>query len=329
VTIRLSDLKETARVVALPLKTKFRGLTSRELMLFEGPNGFTEWAAFGEYSTKEASLWLRSAIEWGFEKLPTPVRTKVGVNAILPACPLDEIHELLPTDARSVKIKVAEVGQQVAEDVKRILKVREILPQAKIRLDANGALSNKQTIHLVETLLAKGIELEYFEQPVATNAELSELREELVRSEISLLIAADEALRKSSDPVDTAGQIAADILVIKSAPLGGIWSALEVSQATGLPVVPSSAMQSSIGLAAELHFAASIPALQYDCGLGTSKLFAADLTDEPLIASEGYLELRRPDVSKKLLNQFELGGERRTWWLNRLEACAEILELEP
>jgi o-succinylbenzoate synthase len=319
-----------ARVVSIPLRTRFRAMTERELLVFEGPNGWSEWAAFPEYSDEEASVWLEAALEWGYGTTPDPKRNQVKVNAILPAINGEEITKLLSRAGKfeTVKIKVSESGQNLADDISRIQEVKNLYPEAKIRLDANGGFEILQAIELLEQLSSLGIELEYFEQPVKTIAELAELRLEISKRGLEALIAADESVRKSSDPlaVEIAG--AADILVLKSAPLGGIAKALGVAASSKLPIVPSSAMQSSIGLAAELHFAASLDNLSFDAGLGTLNLFAGDLVRDPLRPENGVLELRREPLNTSALEIFNAEDHRYDWWLERLERCGRLIGLE-
>ena len=327
---RLSDLVSASRVVSIPLRTKFRGITERELLVFEGPNGFSEWAAFTDYSDQEAATWLAAAIEWAYSDLPTPKRQSVSVNAILPAVATTDIAKILTRAGKfeTVKIKTAEKGESIADDVARILEVRSLYPEAKIRLDANGGFSILQAMELLEKLSFEGIELEYFEQPVETIAELAELKIEVAKTGQTTRIAADESVRKSSDPlaVELAG--AADILVLKSAPLGGIAKALEIAASSKLPIVSSSAMQSSIGLGAELHFAACLDTLEFDAGLGTMNLFAGDLVKDSLKPVDGVLEVRRAEVSLSALDTLKAEDHRYDWWVARLERCGRLLGLE-
>jgi O-succinylbenzoate synthase len=316
--------------VSIPLRTKFRGLTERELLVFEGPNGWSEWAAFTEYKDEEAATWLEAAIEWSFDEVPEPVRKQVPVNAILPAVPADEVSKVLGRAAKfsTVKIKVADPKQTTSDDLSRILEVRNLYPDVKLRLDANGGYTVQQALELIAELASNSIELEFFEQPVATIAELAELRVEIAKTGKSVKIAADESVRKSSDPlaVELAG--AADLLVIKSAPLGGIRKALDIASSSNLEICASSAMQSSIGLAAELHFAGCLPEMNYDAGLGTGFLFGGDLTADRLIPENGILELRRPEINTSSLEILKAEDHRFDWWIARLERCSRILGLE-
>ena len=326
----LSSLVAASRVVSVPLRTKFRGITERELLIFEGANGWSEWAAFTEYSDEEAATWLAAAIEWGFSPLPKTKRRSVKVNAILPAVKPEEVSKILSRAGKfsTVKIKVAEAGQDLSEDLARILEVHSLFPEAKIRLDANGGFDIAQAMQLLEKLSFEGVELQYFEQPVASIAELAEIKLEISKRGLTTPIAADESVRKSSDPlaVELAG--AADILVLKSAPLGGIASALEIAASSKLPVVSSSAMQSSIGLAAELHFAACLDSMEFDAGLGTINLFAGDLVKDSLRPVDGVLEVRRPEVSTSALDTLKAEDHRYDWWIARLERCGRLIGLE-
>ena len=326
----LSSLVAASRVVSVPLRTKFRGITERELLIFEGANGWSEWAAFTEYSDEEAATWLAAAIEWGFSPLPKTKRRSVKVNAILPAVKPEEVSKILSRAGKfsTVKIKVAEAGQDLSEDLARILEVHSLFPEAKIRLDANGGFDIAQAMQLLEKLSFEGVELQYFEQPVASIAELAEIKLEISKRGLTTPIAADESVRKSSDPlaVELAG--AADILVLKSAPLGGIASALEIAASSKLPVVSSSAMQSSIGLAAELHFAACLDSMEFDAGLGTINLFAGDLVKDSLRPVDGVLEVSRPEVSTSALDTLKAEDHRYDWWIARLERCGRLIGLE-
>jgi len=327
---RLNDLVATAKVVSIPLRTKFRGLTERELLVFEGPNGWSEWAAFTEYQDEEAATWLAAAIEWGFEELPEPVRKQVPVNAILPAVPTNEVAKVLGRAGKfsTVKIKVADPKQSLADDLNRVLEVKNLFPEVAIRLDANGGYSVDQALELMTQLESNSIELEFFEQPVATIAELAELRVKIAKRGATVKIAADESVRKSSDPlaVELAG--AADLLVLKSAPLGGVRNALDISNSSKLEICASSAMQSSIGLAAELHFTACLPALNFDAGLGTGHLFGGDLSADRLIPVDGFIEVRRPEINTSALDILKAEDHRYDWWIARLERCSRILGLE-
>ena len=321
----LAQLVSAARVVSLPLRTKFRGLTDREMVLFEGPNGWTEWSPFVEYEAEEAAVWLAAALEFAYGNLPTLNRKSIPVNATLPAVTPDQVAKVLGRfgSFKTVKIKVAEKGQTMTDDLARIAQVMELYPQAKIRLDANGGYEVNEALELAKELVKQSVPLEYLEQPVQSIAEMAELRLKL--DELGVKIAADESVRKVSDPLAVAHANAADVLILKAAPLGGITPAIQIARDAGLPVVISSALESSVGLSMGAHLAAALPDMEFDCGLATAALLAGDVTRNPLMPVDGQIEVRRVEVDEDLLNTFKTEEHREDWWLERLEACYKLL----
>lgn len=323
----LTELLSSARVVSLPLRTRFRGVVDREVMLFEGPNGWAEWSPFLEYPDEEAAVWLAAAIEFAYGKLPELHRQVIPVNATLPAVAPDQVEKVLSRfgSFSTVKIKVAEKGQDLNDDLQRVWAVRAAYPDARIRLDANGGYSVKQSITMAGAMLENGVPLDYLEQPVATIAEMAELRLKFSKSGLAVKIAADESVRKVSDPMAVVQAEAADILVLKAAPLGGITRALAIAQEAGLPVVISSALESSVGLSMGAHLAAALPGLEFDSGLATASLLAGDVTREPLTPVDGSIEVRRVAVDEQKLDIFEAEDHRIDWWIDRLDRAFKHL----
>lgn len=320
----LADILSTARVVSLPLAARFRGILVREAMVFEGPEGWTEFSPFVEYGDVEAATWLAGAIDYGWTAAPTPVREGVGVNATMPAVAASEVAGLLARydGCRTVKVKVAEPGQTLADDVARVRAVRESMgPEGRVRVDANAAWNVDEAERAVHALAA--FDLEYVEQPCAEIEELVQLRERI--GYLDIPIAADESVRKAADPLRVARSGAADLLVIKAQPLGGVHAAREIVRQAGLPVVVSSALDTSIGLSMGAALAASLPELPYDCGLGTASLFTTDVLASPLVARGGVLPLERPRPSGADLDRVAADDDRRDWWLARLGRCYDLL----
>jgi O-succinylbenzoate synthase len=320
----LTDLLGTARVVALPLVSRFRRVDVREALLLEGPSGWTEFSPFTEYDDAEASAWLAGAIDFGWGILPPLVRETVAVNATLPAVGPGDVPGVLDRfpGCRTVKVKVADPGHALADDVARVAAAREYLgPSGRVRVDANGGWNVDEAERAIHALAP--YDLEYVEQPCATVDELAELRERVAY--MGIPIAADESVRKAADPLAVARAGAADLLVIKAQPLGGITAALAIVAEAGLPVVVSSALDTSVGISMGLHLAAAIPTLDFDCGLATASLFAVDVTGEPLIPSDGRLEVRTVVPTEHLLAAHAATPERTTWWLDRLARCYEVL----
>ena len=320
----LPDLLATARVVALPLVTRFRGIEVREAMLLEGPNGFTEFSAFTEYGDDEASRWLAAAIDFGWSEGHPLLRDAIRVNATLPAVAADEVAGILDRfpGCRTVKIKVADPGQVLADDVARLSAARDYLgPEGRIRIDANAGWTVDEAEKAIHALAV--FDLEYVEQPCATVDELAQVRARV--KYMGIPIAADESVRRAADPLAVARAGAADLLVIKAQPLGGISAALSIIAESRLPAVVSSALETSVGISMGLHLAAAIPDLEFDCGLATASLLQVDVTDEPLLPVDGRLPVRRVVPSAGLLASHAASLDRYHWWLARLQRCYELL----
>ncbi|MBX3104579.1 MAG: o-succinylbenzoate synthase [Cryobacterium sp.] len=318
------ELVESSLVVSLPLKTRFRGVTVREVMLLEGPNGWSEFSPFTEYGDVEASTWLKAAIEFGWGSTPAPKRELIEVNATLPAVAPDKVAAILDRfpGCRTVKVKVAEAGQELDADIQRVKTTREYLGDSgRIRIDANGAWNLSQAKNALRALAE--FKLEYAEQPCMTVAELVEIR--AYASELGIPIAADESVRKASDPLEVARVKAADILVIKAQPLGGISVAREIVEQAGLPVVVSSALDSSVGISMGAALAACLDELPFACGLGTASLFEADVVEYPLIPVGGQIPSSRIEVSRSFAKKLQSSPDRQIWWTNRLERCLRLL----
>jgi o-succinylbenzoate synthase len=313
----IAGMLEELRAFAIPMPVRFRGVTVREGALIEGPAGWGEFSPFAEYGPRECARWLASALESATGDWPTPVRERVPVNVTVPAvAPEQAMRIAAGSGCRTAKVKVAERGQDEAADIERVEAVREALgPAGRIRVDANGGWDTGQAARMLRRLAAFG--LEYAEQPCATLDELAELRRH-----IDIPIAADESIRRAEDPLRVRAAVAADIVVLKVQPLGGVRAALRVAEACGLPVVVSSAVDTSVGLAAGTALAAALPELPYACGLATMSLLAGDVTADPLVPDQGELPVRRPVVDAGLLARFETDPGP---WRDRAAAAAQFL----
>lgn len=320
----MDDLLATARVVTLPLVTPFRGVSAREAVLLRGPNGWAEFAPFVEYDDEESSAWLAAAIDFAFAEQPPALRERIPVNATMPVVEPVRVPEILARfpGCRTVKVKVADPSQSLADDTARVAAVRGALgAEGRIRVDANGAWTVDEAERAIHAFAE--YDLEYVEQPCASVEELAEVRRRV--KYMGVPIAADESVRKADDPLAVARAGAADILIVKAAPLGGVNAALRIVEQAGLPVVVSSALDTSVGIGMGLALAAAIPALDFDCGLATASLLAADVTDDPLIPFDGALPVRRAEPTEHLLEKHTADAERTRWWLARLERCYAVL----
>ena len=311
------SLLETMRVVALPTKTNFRGITLREVALFKGEYGWGEFSPFLEYDYKESAPWLMCAIEAATKPAPKLYRTSVKVNGTIPAlndpADIERIVDSFP-GVQTFKVKV---GENLAEDIARLAKVRSLRPQAKLRIDVNGTWSAQEAVTNLRAIYENIGPLEYVEQPCGTVDELRELKEKL---KVDIKIAGDEVLRKASDPfaVDLNGAI--DILMLKVQPLGGIARAYKLAEHHKLPVVISSALESAVGINYGLQLAASFPEMDFDCGLGTGSLLSANVADLPIVNGEIQITEVEPDFAG-----LEVAPERYEWWKNRVMKTAELL----
>ena len=308
----IDQILASMQVVALPLKSKFRGITMREVALFQGPAGWGEFAPFLEYEDRESSTWLLSAIDAATNPAPMAHRGLVKVNATLPALnSAKEIEELLQSFAGCDTVKI-KVGENLGEDILRVARVRALLPKVKLRLDVNGGWSVAEALIALYEIYEKVGPLEYVEQPCATLEELRLLKEKLV---IEIKIAGDEVIRKAKDPFAIDLQGAVDVLMLKVAPLGGITRAREIGAHHKLPMVVSSALDSAVGISYGLQLAASLPSLDYACGLATGQLLSADIAALPLKNGELAVHSVSPDAD--LLAKYAVPVERLTWWKER------------
>lgn len=309
------------------MRTRFRGLTSRESLLVQGPAGWGEFGPFPEYEDAEASRWLAAALEAAFVGHPDPVREVVPVNATVPAVSAAEVPEIIGRfgGATTAKVKVAESGQALSDDVERVAAVRDVMgADGRVRVDANGAWDLEQAVEAVRALAPYG--LEYVEQPCRDVEDLARLRIRLARAGLDVPVAADESIRRAEDPEKVRRLEAADVMVVKVAPLGGVRAALDVIDRVGLPAVISSAIDTSVGIAAGVALAAALPELPYACGLGTVALLGGDVTSESARPVGGALPAGRTvEVSEALLTQFAAPPDRAAWWLDRLIRCHSLL----
>jgi len=321
----LEELLACAHVVSLPLKTTFRGLTHRETVIFEGSDGSGEWAAFGEYDDEEASWWLAAAIEQMSHPLTRSNLAPVFINAIVPAMPIAEIEGWLSPfrGCTATKIKVAEKGEPLNNDLARVREVRRVLgSDIVIRLDANGAWTPQQAKDASDALEQFGID--YLEQPVSTLEDMLELRNLLGSSPIRL--AADETVRKSHQ-LGRVREAGCEVAIVKPSPLGGFTHTMALAREAhenGLQVVVSSGLESSVGLTHVASVASAVDQLTgvpTPHGLGTAALFGYDVVKNPLVPQEGYVHPRPLEPDRNALATFRVSAEREEWWRARLERC--------
>ena len=314
----LQELLQSMRVVALPTKTNFRGVSLREVALFKGEFGWGEFSPFLEYGADECVPWLQSAIAAATKATPKLFREKIKVNGTIPALNNPAQIEEVVNSYEGVNTFKVKVGDNLSEDIARIAKVRTLKPKAKIRIDVNGNWSVETAVTNLRAIYENIGEIEYVEQPCSTIDELKRLKDQV---KIPLKIAGDEILRKAMDPMSLDLSDAVDILVLKVQPLGGIDRATEIAKHYGLPVVISSALESAVGINYGLKLAGSIENLELDCGLATGALLSADLAQLPIVNGEMAITDFGPNFSG-----LEVSPDRYQWWKNRVLETAEKIK---
>lgn len=317
----------TAKVFAVPMTTRFRGITIREGVLIQGPAGWGEFCPFAEYDDAEAASWLATAVEAAVLGWSTPVRDRIPINATVPVVSPERAHQIVTASGcRTAKVKVADHRDSLTEDCSRLEAVRDALgPDGFVRVDANGAWDVDVAAAWIPQLDKAAGGLQYVEQPCRTIEELA-----AVRRRVHVPIAADESIRRAEDPVKVAVAGAADVAVIKCTPLGGVRRSLDVAASAGLPCVVSSALETSVGLAAQLALAGALPELDQACGLGTLSLLEGDLVagSRSLRPVGGFLPvpLVPPEPDPALLDVHTLADpERAAWWIGRLHRVHRLL----
>ncbi len=308
------------RVFAIGLRTRFRGITVREGVLLHGEAGWGEWSPFLEYDDATSRPWLAAAREAADVGWPAPLRDRVPVNVTVPATDPERAHAIVTAGGcRTAKVKVAERGQVLADDLARVEAVRDALgADGLVRVDANGAWDVDEAVRAIAALDRAAGGLEYVEQPVASVEDLA-----VVRRRVSVPIAADESIRRAEDPYRVRDLEAADIAVLKVQPLGGVRACLRIAEDIGLPVVVSSAIESSIGIAAGVALAAALPELHHASGLATVQMLTGDVVAQPLLPVDGMLAVARPDVDEAALAGVAATDDRVAHWRARLESVGQ------
>lgn len=312
--------EDELRVLSIPMRTRFRGITVREVALLRGTNGWGEWSPFVEYDAATAAPWLRCAREAAAGDWPEPIRDQIPVNVTVPVIEPERAFLLArESGCATAKVKVADPGTTLTQDADRLSAVREALgPQGQIRIDVNGLWDVDEAIAGIRELERAAGGLEYVEQPCATVEELA-----AVRRRVEVPIAADESIRRAEDPYLVRDLEAADVAVLKVQPLGGVRACLRIAEDIGLPVVVSSALETSVGIAAGVALAAALPELNHACGLATVALLTDDVVVESLLPIAGQLPVRIPEVDDAALTRLAAIEDRVEHWQRRLASIRE------
>lgn len=318
----MSPIQLKAFCYSIPLTTRFRGIDVRDGILLRGPAGWAEFSPFWDYDASESRAWWLAAIDAARFPMPDAVRARIPVNVTVPAVGPERAREIVSRSGGcgTAKVKVAQAGQSLSDDVARVAAVRDIMgPGGRIRIDANAAWTREDAVAAIRAIDRAAGRLEYVEQPCASVSDLA-----WVRRQVDVPIAADESIRRAEDPFEVVRADAADLVVLKVQPLGGVRVTLDLAERIGLPVVVSSAIETSVGLAMGVALAAALPELPYACGLATAQLLTGDVVDSPLLPDDGAIEVRAISPRVELLREHAASDELAGRWRERLGAVMAL-----
>jgi O-succinylbenzoate synthase len=306
--------------VRIPMRQRFRRVDHREAVLVRGPAGWGEFSPFPDYPPEVTTRWLAAALELACGDLPEPGRKSIPVNVTVPAIDTETAVALvIESGASTAKVKIGDHDGSQREDFERVAAVRDALgPEGNLRVDVNASWDVATAIERIEQL--DEFDLQYVEQPVATLEEMK-----AVRARVDVPLAADELVRQSPHPLEVIEEGAADVLIVKVQPMGGVSRVLDLANRSTIPVVISSALETSVGMYGGLLAASLLEELPYACGLGTVALIEGDPTLDPLVSLDGMLEVRRPEPDPELLERWRPERDRGAEMLRKLRAAAEVL----
>lgn len=306
--------------VRIPMRQRFRRVDHREAVLIKGPGGWGEFSPFPDYPPGVTTRWLAAALELACGELPDPVRTMIPVNVTVPAIdPETAVALVRESGARTAKVKIGDSADSEEDDIERVAAVRDALgPEGNLRVDVNASWDLETAIARLGRL--QEFDLQYVEQPVASLDDMKALR-----ARVEVPVAADELVRQSPHPLRVIDEGAADVLILKVQPMGGVSRVLDLANRSTIPVVISSALETSVGMYGGLLAASLMKDLPYACGLGTVSLIEGDPTLEPLVPMDGMLEVRRPEPSPDLLQRWRPDRDRGAEMLRKLRAAGEVL----
>jgi L-alanine-DL-glutamate epimerase-like enolase superfamily enzyme len=199
-----------------------------------------------------------------------PTHYTVGIDD--PESVRREVAEATAAGYRDFKLKVGASDPKM--DCRRLQAIREECPDARIRVDANGAWDPGEAVQAIERLDAAADGIVFVEQPVAADDPAGLRR---VRSAVSPSIMADEDCYSPEDVALLARMDAIDAVNVKIAKAGGIVGAKRVAAtagAHGIPCFVGGMLELDIGAAAAAHFAIATPERTYPTGA-----LNADATD--------------------------------------------------
>lgn len=306
--------------VRIPMRHRFRRVEYRDAVLIRGPSGWGEFSPFPDYPPGVTTRWLAAALELACGALPPPGRERIRVNVTVPVVAPEVAAQLVRSSgATTAKVKVGDPSDDERSENRRLAAVREALgTSGRLRIDVNAAWDVETAVTRLNSL--DQFDLEYVEQPVATVEEMA-----LLRERVPTPLAIDELVRQSPRPIEVIESGIADFLILKVQPMGGVSRVLELAAHSPVPVIISSALETSVGMYAGALAASMLADQGYAFGLGTVALLGGDPTRDPLIPEGGTLEVRRPEPDPSLLSRWRPERDHAAEMLRRVRAAAEML----
>lgn len=306
------------QILAIPLRNEFRGILVREVAIFRGEHGWSEFSPFVEYDDQESATWLQASLEAANHPWPTLYRDRIPVNGTLPIVEPKHVRDIVErfSGCTTIKIKIDdfEKGSKVVEAV------LNLQPDMKIRLDVNGGWSAEQAIiNLLAYYERFGGIFDYVEQPAQSLPELAK-----IKSNVPIRIAADESIRKNLGANFNNFSQYADVAILKWQPLGGFAAAHKIAERIQLPIVISSALETGIGISHGLALAASFLKEPLACGLGTVALLSGDISEPEVLIDGGFIEVKRREPVH--YERYLASPERALFWRQRILRSLEVLE---
>ena len=292
----------------MPLRTRFRGIDVRDGVLVRGPAGWGEFSPFWDYDVAESRRWWAAA-RGGAPSTAGPSRcaTSVPVNVTVPA--VDAGAGARDRHRVGLPHREGEGGRARADARPTTWPGSR---RSATRSGPTARSGSTRTPPGTSTPRSARIARARPRSGSSTSSSRARPSTELValRRRIDVRVAADEVVRRAADPLRVDLREACDVVVLKVQPLGGVRAALRVAEAHGLPCVVSSALESSVGIAAGVALAAALPELPFACGLATVALFTDDVSSAPLLPVDGALPVP-PARARPARRRGRRPGDRR------------------
>lgn len=222
----------------------------------------------------------------------TDEQAPIRINGLVWMGDLDfmklQVEEKLKQGFDCIKLKIGALDFESEFDLLKSLRSLFSKQEVEIRVDANGAFSNREPMDVLTRLAT--LDIHSIEQPIKVN-NYDEMAALCVNS--SLAIALDEELIGITDPTKMKSmlqKIQPQYIILKPSLLGGFkmcdqW--ISIAEELDIGWWITSALESNIGLNAIAQWTYTKNNKMYQ-GLGTGQLFENNIIS-PLIINEGRL----------------------------------------